>query len=144
VRYRERLYPSIGVFLALSLGFPMLLLAAMPFGLEIGLTVSIIGTASLFGFTFVFSPVIEVDQELRVGRFRIPLKVIGNCTQLNNEELKLAIGVNADARAQLLIRGYIKTGLKIEINDPEDPTPHVIVSTRRPAELAVALLANRS
>lgn len=144
MRYRECLYPSIGVFLALSLGFPMLLLAAMPFGMEIGLTVSIIGTASLFGLAFVFSPVIEVNQELSVGRFRIPLKVIGHCTQLNNDELKLAIGVNADARAQLLIRGYIKTGLKIEINDPEDPTPHVIVSTRRPAELAVALLADRS
>jgi hypothetical protein len=122
----------------------MLLLAAMPFGLVIGLMVSTIGTASLFGLAFFFSPVIEVNQELSVGRFRIPLKVIGNCTQFNNEELKLAIGVNADARAQLVIRGYIKTGLKIEIKDPEDPTPHVIVSTRRPAELAVALLADRS
>jgi hypothetical protein len=93
----------------------------------------------------IFSaPVISVTTELRAGRMRIPLSIIGKTEALNNAELKQLIGPAADARAQLFIRGYVKTALKIEINDPVDPTPYLILSSRRPEQLAVALLANRT
>ena len=74
---------------------------------------------------------------------RIPLAVIGKTESLNKAQLSNLIGPSADARAQLFIRGYVKTALKIEINDPADPTPYVVISTRRPDQLAVALLADR-
>jgi hypothetical protein len=75
---------------------------------------------------------------------RIPIKVLGNAEVIEKEALKDLIGPRADARAQLFIRGYIRTAVKIMISDPLDPTPYVVISTRRPKELAVALLANRS
>ena len=130
--------------LAASLSFPMLLLAALPFGTQAGFTVAILGTLSLFGLLFITSPTISVDKHLKVGRMRIPLTVLASAEEIEREALKDLIGPKADARAQLFIRGYIKTAVKIQISDPLDPTPYVVISTRRPKELAVALLANRS
>jgi len=122
----------------------MLLLAALPFGTQAGFTVAILGTLSLFGLLFITSPTISVDEHLKVGRMRIPLTVLASAEEIEREALRDLIGPKADARAQLFIRGYIKTAVKIQISDPLDPTPYVVISTRRPKELAVALLANRS
>ena len=144
MRFRERLYPSVGIWLALSLSFPMLLLAAMPFGLEAGIAVSVIGSVTLLLIAHFSSPVIEVDHTMRAGRFNIPLEIMGEIQELSKEDLNKILGVKADARAQLLIRAYVKTALKIELTDKEDPTPYLVISTRRPKELAVALLANRT
>lgn len=144
MRFRERLWPSAGILLAASLSLPMLLLAALPFGTQVGFTVAILGTLSLFGLLFITSPTISVDTYLSVGRMRIPVKVLGSAEVIEKEALKDLIGPRADARAQLFIRGYIGTAVKIMISDPLDPTPYVVISTRRPKELAVALLANRS
>lgn len=144
MRFRERLYPSVGIWLALSLSFPMLLLAAMPLGLEVGIAVSAIGSVTLLLIAHFSSPVIEVADTMRAGRFNIPLEIMGEIQELSKEDLNKILGVKADARAQLLIRAYVKSALKIELTDKEDPTPYLVISTRRPKELAVALLANRT
>lgn len=130
--------------MATSLSFPMLLLAALPFGPQVGILVSVSGALGLITFVIASSPTIIVTDELVAGRMRIPLTVIGETTPLTRNELRELIGPAADARAQLFIRGYVKTGLKVEIRDSADPTPYVVVSTRRPEQLAVALLADGS
>jgi hypothetical protein len=122
----------------------MLLLAALPFGTQVGLVVAATGALALLALVVLSAPTITVDSELRVSRIRIPLAAIGTTEELDKERLRKLIGPAADARSQLFIRGYIKTALKVEIVDPQDPTPYFVISTRRPAELAVALLANRS
>lgn len=144
MRFRERLYPSLGIWLALSLSFPMLLLAAMPFGLEVGIAVSVAGGITLLLIAYFTSPLIEVSDAMRAGRFTIPLDVMGEVTELTKESLKETIGVKSDARARMLIRAYVKTAVKIKMEDKADPTPYLVISTRRPKELAVALLANRT
>lgn len=138
------MWPSFGILLATSLAFPMLLLAALPFGTQTGLVVATLGTLTLLTIVVFSSPTITVDSALRVSRIQIPLTAIGSTEQLDKEQLRKVIGPSADARSQLFIRGYIKTALRVEITDPKDPTPYFVISTRRPAELAVALLANRS
>ena len=45
-------------------------------------------------------------------------------------------GRDADARAYLLLRPYLKRAVRVEITDPADPTPYWLVSTRHPDELA--------
>lgn len=144
MRFRERLYPSLGIWLALSLSFPMLLLAAMPFGLEVGIAVSVVGGITLLLIAYFNSPVIEVSDAMRAGRFTIPLDVMVEVTELTKESLTETIGVKSDARARMLIRAYVKTAVKIKMEDKADPTPYLVISTRRPKELAVALLANRT
>lgn len=66
----------------------MLLLAAMPFGLEIGVTVSSLGSVGLLLIAYLSSPVIEVSQSIRVGRFNVPLNVMGEISELSKESLR--------------------------------------------------------
>ena len=44
--------------------------------------------------------------------------------------------VHADARSYLLTRPYVKQLVRIEVNDPADPHPAWLVSTRHPRRLA--------
>jgi hypothetical protein len=74
----------------------------------------------------------------------IPLEAIGEATEVATQDLRNELGPSLDARAQLLVRGDIKTAVKVEITDGNDPTPYLVISTRRSSELVGALRANKS
>jgi hypothetical protein len=48
-------------------------------------------------------------------------------------------GTRLDARAYLMLRGWIPGVARITLDDPTDPTPYWLVSTRDPEGLAAAL-----
>ena len=48
-------------------------------------------------------------------------------------------GVEADARAHLVLRPWVSTTVELTLADPADPVPYWLVSTRRPGALASAL-----
>ena len=50
-------------------------------------------------------------------------------------------GVELDARAHLVLRGWVGPVVLVTLDDPDDPTPAWLVSTRRPEHLAEALRA---
>ena len=81
------------------------------------------------------------DGELRAGRAHIEARHIGTATALDAEQARRTAGVDADARAYLLLRPYLKRAVKVEITDPADPAPYWLLSTRRPEELVTALAA---
>ena len=83
---------------------------------------------------------IEVaDGALRAGRARIGLDHLGAATALDADASRRLAGVDADARAYLLLRPYLKRAVRVDITDPTDPAPYWLLSTRRPDELAAAL-----
>ena len=51
---------------------------------------------------------------------------------LDAEETRRVHGVDADARAFLLTRPYLKRSVQVPVHDPADPTPYWLVSTRHP------------
>jgi hypothetical protein len=63
---------------------------------------------------------------------------------LDAEEARAWRTYKADTRAFLLLRGYIPTALRVEVTDPEDPTPYLYLSTREPERLAQALEAAKA
>lgn len=79
------------------------------------------------------------DGELRAGRAHLPLGYVGAVTPLDKEQTRLLAGRDANARAYLAMRPYVKRSVRIDVNDPQDPTPYWLVSTRRPKQLAAAL-----
>ncbi|MDB1088797.1 DUF3093 domain-containing protein [Streptomyces sp. ACA25] len=82
---------------------------------------------------------------LVAGAARIPLTALGEARVLDAEEALAWRTHRADARAHMLLRGYIPTALRVEVTDPEDPTPYLYLSTRSPERLASALaVASRS
>ena len=79
------------------------------------------------------------DGWLRAGRARIEAVHLGSATALDPEETRRVAGPEADARAYLLLRPYLKRAVRVEITDPADPTPYWLVSSRRPDDLARAV-----
>jgi len=48
-------------------------------------------------------------------------------------------GPDADVRAYLLLRPYLKRSVKVTVRDERDPTPYWLVSTRHPEHLVTAI-----
>ena len=81
------------------------------------------------------------DGTLYAGPAHISLDLLGPAEPLDAEETRRVHGVDADARAFLLTRPYLKRSVKVAVEDPADRTPYWLVSTRHPRELAAALSA---
>ena len=79
------------------------------------------------------------DGHLRAGRARVPLSYVGTVEALDAEAMRRKAGVDADARAYLLLRPYLKRGVRVDLTDPADPTPYWLVACRRPEQLVTAL-----
>jgi hypothetical protein len=76
---------------------------------------------------------------LRAGRARIEGVHLGEVAALDAEETRRVAGPEADARAYLLLRPYLKRAVRVEITDPSDPAPYWLVSSRHPDDLARAV-----
>jgi len=66
---------------------------------------------------------------------------VGGCQALDAAATEVRGGVQADGRAHLVLKPYIATAVEIELDDPDDPVPYWLVSSRRPQALAAALSA---
>jgi hypothetical protein len=91
-------------------------------------------------FAWIGSSRIEVrDGVLLAGPAQIQLVHLGAAEPLDRDGTRRVHGVEADARAFLLTRPYISRSVQVRIDDPADPTPYWLLSTRHPRKLAAAL-----
>src|SRR4030095_12359958 len=81
---------------------------------------------------------VDTDQ-IRVGRAAIEHRYIAGCRALDAEETRRRGGVEADARAHMVLRPYVKTAVEIILDDSDDPVPYWLVSTRHPQRLSAAM-----
>lgn len=138
--YRERLWPSAGLFIALLLVIPASLLVFLPINALVGVIFAVVAYAGCTVLLIVTAPVIEVtDTRFTAGRGVLPLEFVGEPTVYEGEDASLQRGRELDARAWMVIRGWVSPVVKVPVNDPADPTPYWLVSTRRPAALVAAL-----
>jgi hypothetical protein len=138
--FRERLWPAWWVFLATALVIPASLLVFLPISPVAGVVVAIVLYGAIVVTLLVTTPVIEVtDGMLRVGRAQIERSFLGAVTAHRGADAVAERGTRLDARAWLMLRGWISGVVRIELTDDADPTPYWLVSTRRPDELVAAL-----
>jgi hypothetical protein len=139
--YRERLTVPL-TWWVIAVLFAVSLLAAVGFylGPVWGVSVFVAAVAVAAGLFLSAAVVIEVDdEELRVGRAVIGRSWIGSCRALDAAAAEERGGTGADARAHLVLRPYVPTAVEITLDDPADPVPYWLISSRRPARLAAAL-----
>lgn len=140
MKYRERLLPSIGGFLAISLILPATWLVFSPFeNLNAPLIAFGILAAAMLAVVQLAPRVVVKDDALTAGRITIPLSQLGKVEIYRGESRRKALGVELHARAQLCTSPWVDSVLKIEITDQLDPVPYLVVSTRRPESLKQAL-----
>jgi len=138
--YRERLWPAPWLYIATALIIPATLLVFVPINLTVGVVVAVVFYLGITAALIFGSATITVTStELIAGRARLPLEVVGAVTSYTGEEATLERGRRLDARAWLLLRGWIAPVVKIEVRDAEDPTPYWLVSSRHPEAIAAAI-----
>lgn len=127
----------IGAGLAGSLGIAVV--AYVPFWM--GVVFAALSIGGVAGALVSYSrTAITVDQEaLRVGRHLLERRYIAQAQAITGEAAAAAIGHQVDHRAFLFTRPYLKDLVRVDLNDPADPHPYWLLSTRRAAELAKAL-----
>ncbi|WP_139416971.1 DUF3093 domain-containing protein [Agromyces laixinhei] len=142
--YREKLWPTPWMFIISLLLIPASILVLAPVSMPAGIATGVIlyaGTVTALSLT---APVIEVaDGRLRAGRASIALTETGVATGATDAAARVERGTGLDARAFLVIRGWVKSVVRVPIADASDPTPYWLISTRHPTELAAAINGSR-
>jgi hypothetical protein len=70
--------------------------------------------------------------EFRVRGAHIPLGEIDGVIALDAATLRLVVGREGDPAAFVSIRPWVGPGVQLWLDDPDDPTPYWVVSTRHP------------
>lgn len=142
ISYRERLTAPLSwwviapVFGAIC-GWIMVVAANAVIGIGAAIAGTLTAAALLWSYG---SLAIRVTSDgLHVGVAHLTPEFIGAVTPLDRVAFRSNLGPEADARAWLKTRPYIDGGVRVEVNDPNDPVPYWLVSSRHPEAVAAAL-----
>lgn len=146
LRYQERLWAPVWMWVVAAL---LTLTVGVAYGVPLGprwgaLAFAIVGAGLAWLLTGSATRIRISRAGLAAGRALLPPTAIGDATPLDPEAAEALRGPKADARAYLVLRGWVRTAVRVEVADPADPAPYWYVSTRRPEELAAALAEVRS
>lgn len=83
------------------------------------------------------------DGELRAGAFTLPLAMAGEVAPLDEARTRALRGPNADPRALVVSRPYLRLAVYVEVIGEHQNRPYWLIGTRRPAELAAAIERSR-
>lgn len=143
--YREKLYPAWWLIVAIFLVVPTSILLFFPLSILVGTVTGLtlwLGTVGLLWWT---SPRLSIDQGVfRAGRSMIGHEHVANVEAVSADQARDEKSVKLDARAWLVLRPWITPAVKITVNDPDDPTPYWLVSTRNPDAVVEAWQSVRS
>lgn len=152
VLHRERLVPPpaahlVSLLVAATVGLGLSYWGPVP-GI-VGAVLGLVGTSLVLVRS---SPVVTVVADgdpadgggagvprLRAGRAVVPADALGPGEVLGATELRAALSVEADPRAHVCQRSWVRTAVRLPVVDPRDTTPYWLVSTRRPGRVLAAL-----
>lgn len=138
--FHERLSPSLWVLVSAALVAPMATLVLAPIDTTVALIAGGLVGVLFVGLLIAGSPVIAVrDGMLHAGRARIPVDVLGRPEPLDGEAARAARGPQLDPRAWHVIRGGIEGLVVVPVEDPDDPAPAWVLSSRTPDRLSAAI-----
>lgn len=138
--FHERLLPGPSLWIAAVAVAGALGLILVPLHLTVAIVVAVVAIIAALVLVVAYSPVLEVAEgRFRLGRAQIEVELLGEPAVLEGEEWALTVGQNFEPLAHHCVRGWTKTGLRVEVLDEADPTTAWVASTRRPQDLALAL-----
>jgi hypothetical protein len=142
--HHERLLPGWGAWVVAAGLVGMISVAyGAALGSMAGLAVALVAGALVTALLVGTSPVVRVDESsLRAGRARLPRTSVSGARVLDREALMAQRTPGSDARVYTLLRPWATSrAVLVILDDPEDPHPAWIVSSRHPDRLAGALTA---
>lgn len=141
-RYDERLRVPLRWWVQSTMLLATLWLAmvvALPGLLALGITAVLLALMVAALVSYGSARIAVVDGELHAGRAHIEARFLGTVEALDAEATRRTAGRDADVRAFLLLRPFLDRAVRVRIDDPADPAPYWLLSTRHPDRLAKAL-----
>lgn len=84
------------------------------------------------------------ELELWAGRAHLPADVITRFAEVPRSAKFAALGRQLDPAAYVLHRAWVGPMVLVVLDDPDDPTPYWLVSTRHPERVLAALRSETS
>lgn len=81
------------------------------------------------------------ETELWVGNAHLPASVVSRAAEVPRSAKSAAMGRQLDPAAYLVHRGWVGPMLLLVLDDPDDPTPYWLISTKHPNKVLAALRA---
>ncbi|GAB7050817.1 DUF3093 domain-containing protein [Catenuloplanes indicus] len=115
--------------------------AWLPFAVLLPLTA--LGLWALGRIRVEVGPGPDGEDALLVDDAHLPVRFVSDVIPLDAEGRREILGVAADPLAFVVQRPWISGAVQVLLDDPADPTPYWVVSTRHPIALAQAVLDAR-
>lgn len=143
--HSERLWPGPGVWIVPALASLGAALVMVPWGTPAVIVAAVVTLALVVAAFVVASPRVQVaDGMLTAGRARVDLAMLGPASAHVGADARHERGPGLDARAYLVLRGWVDPVVRVELDDPADPTPYWLISSRHPQQLVRALETGRA
>jgi hypothetical protein len=143
VLFSEWQLPNPTSFLPNLLFAPAIWLVFAPIDQTIGTFAGITLTIATIALRFLVAKIIIVSsQTLSIGKADIPRAALGHSEAIDGAEQFAERGSRLDARAFLALKSGLPGLVKITVIDQTDPTPYLLVATRKPDQLIKALSAH--
>jgi len=81
------------------------------------------------------------EVELAAGQAHLPTSAVASSAVIPASAKSAALGRQLDPAAYVVHRSWVGPMALVVLDDPEDPTPYWLVSTRHPERLLAALLS---
>ena len=143
--FRERVHAPWPVWLlAVGLTASLGVAYGARLGTLAGVVTFVVAQGLVTWWLVATAPLVVVDDLVfRAGRARLPLRHVGRIAPLDAAQSRDARGRLADPAAYLCLRSWTSGTVLVEVEDPQDPHPYWLVSTRRGHDLAPVLAAAR-
>lgn len=81
------------------------------------------------------------DGELFIRGAHLPLQYVSGAVALDAATLRRVVGREGDPAAYISIRPWIGPGVQLWLDDPDDPAPYWVVSSRHPQRVVEVVRA---
>ena len=135
--YSERVIPGLSFFFATLFVPTALYLIVLAFD-DFWALVTFVSTEVAIASLGIFAaPTLKLNKEsLSIGKVLIPTKYVKSVTVIETNAQQSEKGPKLHPAAYIRFQVAVKGLLKIELNDPADPTPYWLISSRHPELVA--------
>jgi hypothetical protein len=131
--YSERVFPGLSFFLATLFAPAALYLIVLAFDDFWALITFVVSELAIIFLGLFAAPTLSLSSKtLSIGNVKIPTQYVKAITVVEASAKQSEKGPMLNPSAYVRFQVGVKGLLKVELNDPNDPTPYWLISSRNP------------